>query len=187
MLTITILTEPEEQYDEETNRFISGGDPIVVAVIEMEHSLASLSKWESIHQIPFLSSTDLPPEQVFDYLKCMVVSPDVDPDVLYRASQSNLEAIQAYINSSESATTFGNIPNRAGGPRERVTSELIYYWMAAFQIPIEAEHWHLNRLLSLIKIFSVKNAKQPKRSAREMAEERNRINAERRAKLGTSG
>lgn len=187
MLTITITTEPEEQYDEVSGKFLPGGEPIVIAVVEMEHSLASLSKWESIHQVPFLSSTDLSNEQVFDYLKCMVVSPNVDADVLYHCSQSNLDRIQTYINSSESATTFGGIPEKRGGSREKVTAELIYYWMATFQIPIEAENWHLNRLLSLIKIFSVKNAKQPKRSTSEMAAERHRINAERRAKLGTSG
>jgi hypothetical protein len=186
MLKLIIKTDREESYDEATNRFVYG-DEVIIATVDLEHSLASLSKWESIHKIPFLSTPDLPPEQLFDYVRCMVVDEDVDPDILYQCSQTNLNEIQAYISSTESATTFGRLPEPRGPSREKVTSELIYYWMITYKIPFEADRWHLNRLLSLIKIYSVKNAKPVKRSASQMAAERARINAERKAQFQTSG
>ena len=116
----------------------------------------------------------------------MVVTPNVDLVDLYRCSKEDLEAIQEYIDSSQSATTFGLMPETRG-PREVVTSELIYYWMTGFNIPWEAQTWHLNRLFALIRICSVKNGKQKKMSKREIAEQNARINAERLAKYGTKG
>ena len=117
----------------------------------------------------------------------MVVTPNFDPDVLDRCSQENLNEIQEYIASNQSATTFGSIPEHRG-PGETITSELIYFWMSNFHIPFECEKWHLNRLFALIKIANVKNSKPGKKLSRNEVVQRNRdLNAERRAKLGTRG
>lgn len=186
MLRLTVTINEQEFFDEETRRFSkSAGEDVT---LELEHSLVSLSKWEAIHGIPFLSSADsLTTELVFDYLKCMVVTENVDPNLLAYCTQEDLERIQKYISSGASATTFPNLPKQRSGPKETITSELIYYWMTGFQIPFEAENWHLSRLLNLIQICSIKSSKPQKRSRAEAMAERNRINAERKAKLNTTG
>lgn len=179
---LRLIIEGDELYDEETNTF-SNLDGVV---LDLEHSLISLSKWESKYQKPFLSSGDKTSEEIFGYLKAMVVTPDVDSDVLYRCSQKNIQQIQEYIDSSQSATTFGMMPERRS-PGEVITSELIYYWMVAFNIPFTCETWHLNRLLSLIRICNIKNSKPEKVSKNVLAQRYAEINAKRRAELNTSG
>lgn len=173
----------DEGFDEKQRKFVDIGKPIV---IDLEHSLVSLSKWESKYKKPFLSSTDKTSEEIFGYLEAMIVTSNVGLEDLKKCSNEDFEAIQRYIDSSESATTFGVMPETRG-PREVVTSELIYYWMIGFQIPWEAQYWHLNRLFALIRICNVKNSKQKKMSKREIAENNARINAERKKQLGTSG
>lgn len=180
MLRITI--NGEELFDEKTRTFVQTNG----VSFDLEHSLVSLSKWEAIHKVPFLSSRDTTNEQMYDYIACMIVTPGIDRDVVYRCTQEDIARIQEYINSEASATTFARLPEKRG-QGETITSELIYYWMTAFQVPFDAENWHLNRLFSLIRVANVKNSKPSKRSPREIAEERNRINAERRAQLGTNG
>ena len=179
---LTIIIEGDELFNDETQTFESIGD----IVVDLEHSLLSLSKWESIHKKPFLGPGEKTPEEIFDYLKAMVVTPNLDPDVLHHCSQRNLNRIKEYINSSESATTFGSMPERRG-PGEIITSELIYYWMVAFNIPFECERWHLNRLFALVKICNIKNSKPKKMSRHEMAQRNRELNAKRKAELGTTG
>lgn len=178
-----LVIKADEGFDERTKQFVEVGEELVV---ELEHSLVSLSKWESEYQKPFLSSSQKTSEEIFGYLKEMILTPNVGLEDLYRCSQKDLEEIQKYIDSSQSATTFGVMPETRG-PREVVTSELIYYWMIGFTIPWEAQYWHLNRLFALIRICNLKNQKPKKMSRGEMAQQNARINAERRAKLGTSG
>lgn len=180
MLTITI--EGDEIYNEQTNEFSTFGD----VVIHLEHSLLSVSKWESKYQKPFLSSWDKTPEEIFGYVKAMLIDPDLDPDVLNGCSQKNIEEIQAYIESTQSATTFGMMPEHRG-PGEVITAELIYYWMVAFTIPFECERWHLNRLFSLIRICNIKNSKPTKMSRNALAQRNAELNAKRRADLNTKG
>lgn len=180
MLTITI--EGDELYNEATEEFSTTGD----VDVQLEHSLLSLSKWESIYQKPFLSSAKKTPEEIFGYVKAMLVDPSVDPDVLNRCSQKNIDEIQSYIDSPQSATTFGMMPERRG-PGEVITAELIYYWMVTFTIPFECETWHLNRLFSLIRICNIKNAKPKKMSRHELAQRNAELNAQRRKELGTTG
>lgn len=174
----------DEHFDEETNEFSMVNE----VVLELEHSLLSLSKWESKYQKPFLSSLEKKtPEEVFGYLQAMVVTPGVDPDVLYRLSQSQINEIQEYIDSSQSATTFGQMPDRRG-PSEVITSELIYYWLAAFNLPFcPCETWHLNRLFALIRVANIKNGKPQKMSKNELAQRNRELNAQRRKELGTTG
>lgn len=183
MLTITI--GGEEYFDEDSGQFVML-DPVEVW---LEHSLVSLSKWESKYQRPFLENDEKTPEEILDYLKGMVVDIDTDPDVLNRCTEQNLKDIQKYIESSESATTFGPSLEGVGASRgETITSELIYYWMVAFRIPFECQQWHLNRLLTLIKICSIKNSDEKKKIPRHEIARRNReLNAKRKAKLNTKG
>jgi len=181
MLTITI--EGEELFNDETQEFSIAGDAVV---IHLEHSLLSVSKWESKYQKPFLSSSTKSPEEIFDYIKAMIIDHNLDPDVLVRLSRDSIDEIQQYIESTQSATTFGGMPERRG-PGEVITSELIYYWMVAFTIPFECETWHLNRLFSLIRICNAKSQTPKKMGRHEVAQQYRDLNAKRRAELGTKG
>lgn len=180
---LRIVIEGDETYNEETNEFETVND----VVVELEHSLIALSKWESKYQKPFLSPVKKTPKELYGYLEAMLVTPDVNPDVLYKCSQKNIDEIQKYIDSSQSATTFGTLPERRGSHGEVITSELIYYWMVAFNIPFECEKWHLNRLFALIRICNIKNSKPKKMSRNEIAQRNRELNAQRRAQLGSKG
>lgn len=182
---LTIVIEGSEYFDDETQKFIEADDGVV---FELEHSLVSLSKWESEFQRPFLAQGDKSSEEILAYLKYMMVTPGIDPDVLLRLSKKEIDQIQAYIDSSQSATTFGSMPERRG-LGETITAELIYYWMVAFTIPWEAQYWHLNRLFALIRICNIKNSdpKKQQRNTREAAEERRRLNEQRRKELNSKG
>lgn len=179
---LTIVIEGEESFNNEEQTFETLND----VVIELEHSLLSVSKWESKFQKPFLAAGKKTSEELFEYLKAMVVTPSIDLDVLYSCSQKNLDTIQEYIDSSQSATTFGVMPERQG-LGEVITSELIYYWIVAFKIPFECQTWHLNRLFALIRICNIKNSKPKPMSRMELAQRNRELNAKRRAELGTTG
>lgn len=178
---LRIIIEGDETYDEEQNLFESVDD----VVIELEHSLFSVSKWESIYQKPFLSSDEKSSEEILGYIKTMVITPDLDFDAL-NFSSKNITQIQEYINSAQSATTFGIMPERRS-PGEIITSELIYYWMVAFNIPFECQHWHLNRLFALIRICNIKNSPQRKMSRGEISRKYRELNAQRKEQLHTTG
>ena len=179
---LRLIIEGDEFWDEVQNLFSTINDE----VIELEHSLFSVSKWESIYQKPFLASGDRTNEEVLGYIKAMILTPNVDPDVLNKLGKTHIDAIQEYVDSSQSATTFGMMSERQGSG-EVITSELIYYWLVAFNIPFECQYWHLNRLFSLIRICNIKNSKPKKMSRNEMAQRYRDINAERKARLGTKG
>ena len=181
MLILTVLGD--ELFDEEKEEFLSIND----VRLELEHSLVSLSKWESEFQKPFLGSQEKTPFEIISYIRCMILTPNVTEEVLGNLSQANLEQINKYIESSESATTFGEMPERKG-KGEIITSELIYYWMVAFTIPFECQNWHLNRLFALIRICNIKNnPKQKKMSRHEVATRNRALNAQRREQMGTNG
>lgn len=179
---LRLVIEGDEYYNDDTQEFETFND----VVIELEHSLLALSKWESKYEKPFLSSKEKTPEEILGYIEAMIITPGLDLDVLNRCSQKNIDMIQEYIESSQSATTFGMMPERRG-PGEVITSELIYYWMVAFSIPFECENWHLNRLFALIRICNIKNAKPKKMSRHEMAQRNREINEQRRKQLNTTG
>jgi len=179
---LTIVIGEEELFDESTNEFTTDGGQVV----ELEHSLISLSKWESKYQKPFLSKEVKTEDEILFYIQCMLISPVENSEILYQLSQPNLDLINRYLESKESATTFGSMPERRGRG-ETITSELIYYWMVAFTIDWEAQYWHLNRLFALIRICNVKNAKPKKMSRSEIAARNRELNAKRRAELGTTG
>ncbi len=180
---LNLIIEGDELFDEETQTFSPGGDDVH---LQLEHSLASLSKWESIVQRPFLGKDEKTPEEIWLYVEAMIISDNYPPDITQRLTAANMEAINAYIDSAASATKFGTMPETKGRG-ETITSELIYYWMVAFNIPFECERWHLNRLFALIRICNIKNSKPKKMSRHEIAARNHRLNEERKAKLGTRG
>lgn len=184
-MPIPIHIEGREVYDEKTNTFIS----IKTTDLVLEHSLISISKWESKWHKPFLNDRiKKTPEEALDYMRCMVVSPkEFDQNVFLLLTTKQSNEIQAYIKNPMSATTF-NVRQKSRN-REIITSELIYYWMFGNQIPIECEKWHLQRLLNLIQIFGIKN--DPKGSKKmkinDITNQNDALNDARRAKLGTKG
>lgn len=179
---LTIVIKGIELFDEEKQEFTYSES----FVLELEHSLVSMSKWESIHEKPFLKKGEKTSEEVFSYIKCMILTPDFPPEVLLRLSQENLNDINTYIDAKMTATWFSDIPSGKQSS-EVITAELIYYWMISFTIPFECEKWHLNRLFTLIKICNLKNAKPKKMSKSEIAARNRELNARRKAELGTTG
>ena len=182
MLKITISAG--EFFNEETEEFIN----LEPTDVEFEHSLVSLSKWESEYQKPFLDNKEKTPEEIYRYVELMVITPNFDLKTLERMTQEDVEKINAYLESPQSATTFGHMPKRPGRG-EIITSELIYFWMVSYEIPFECQYWHLNRLFALVKICNIKNDSKSNRSMprHEIASRNRELNEQRKKKLGTSG
>ncbi len=179
---LKLVVQGEEIYDKAANLFTEVGN----FEVELEHSLLSLSKWESKYEKPFLSKDKMNAEEVLYYIQCMVVGEDITEEMARHIIAEHSEKVNWYINSTQSATTFGAMPTKRG-PGEVITSELIYYWMVAFTIPSQYEAWHLNRLFSLIRICNAKNETPKKKSRAQMAQENKELNDRRRAELGTRG
>ena len=184
MLTITV--EGLEMWDEENEVFLKEES----FQLSLEHSLISLSKWETKFEKAFLSDSEKSQEEMLWYIYFMVIPPGVSFEKLSRLSAENLEAIKNYIDSKQTATTFRDEPKKKSRP-EKITAELIYYWMYSYGIPHHWENRHLNQLFALIRVFGVKQSKSggggKKMSRQELAEHNRKINEERRAKYGTSG
>ena len=180
MLQITIPAI--EFYDEVNNEFVERKEQILC----LEHSLVSLSKWESKWCKAFLSKNEKTEEETMDYIRCMTITQNVDPETYKYITNDNIEAIKTYINAPQTATTFSD--NNVGkGGREVVTAELIYYWMIALNIPLECQKWHLNRLLTLIKVCNIKNSPPKKMSKRDTMRRNASLNAARRQQLNSQG
>lgn len=180
MLEITV--PGTEVYDESTSLFGTVDD----IVLELEHSLASLSKWEQIYEKPFLGREDKSAEEIFTYVQCMILTPEYDPEILHKLSNENIEQINTYINRKMTATWFSEAP---GAPQTKdvITAELIYYWMTAFNIPFECDKWHLNRLFTLIRVCNSKQSKPKKMSRSEQIQQQRELNERRKAQYGTKG
>lgn len=171
-----------ELYDEVNNRFIT----IKEQTLQLEHSLVSLSKWESKWHKPFLSDVDRTYEETLDYIKCMTITQNVKPEVYYAINQEQVEQIQQYINDPMTATYFSEEPSGKINGRQ-ITSELIYYWMTALQIPWDSQKWHLNRLITLIKVCNAENQPKKKKSWSQTTKDWAALNKARRAKYNSKG
>ena len=180
MLQITIPAR--EFWDEINEEFI----PVKEVNLTLEHSLVSISKWEAKWHKAFLGKEEKTLEETIDYVKCMTLTQNVSSDVYKRLTDENIKEIKDYIEDPHTATVIYEDPN-APKSRETITSELIYYWMVALNIPPEYQKWHLNRLLTLIRICNIKNKPPKKLSQRQLMSRNSALNAARRAKYGTKG
>lgn len=178
---LQIIVPATEMWNSKKEEFVTGDEQ----TLRLEHSLVSLSKWESKWCKPFLTKEPKSKEEVIDYIKCMTITQNVDPNIYDRLTNSNIEAINEYIEAPMTATTFNNL--NTGSSREIVTSELIYFWMISFNIPMECQKWHLNRLLTLIRVCNVKNSPSKKMSKREISSQYASLNAARRKQFNSKG
>ena len=179
MLYLTVSSG--EIFDEATWTFTE----IKPTVIQLEHSLLAISKWESKWKKPFMSTKQKTDEEFRDYVRCMTINRNVDPNVYYRLTASDYRKIDDYIHDPMTATVFRN--TKKDRPSSKVvTSEQIYFWMCQAQIPFEAEKWHLNRLMTLIRIYSVEN--NPKKmSKNDIYKDNKALNAARKAQHHSRG
>ena len=179
MLKITI---PAVELFDGKDKFIQ----IKEQTLQLEHSLVSLSKWESKWHRPFLSDTPFTREEYIDYIRCMTLTQNVDLNVYQGITPQIFDEVSKYINEPMTATTFPK-NGRRGGRREIVTAEIIYYWMLCNNIPFECQKWHLNRLLTLINVCSAKSQKPQKMSTSEVMAQNRALNAARKRKWNTKG
>lgn len=184
MLNVTV---PQTEYfNERTQKFVVS-KPHKLA---LEHSLVSLSKWEAKWKKPFLSTKDKSSEELLDYIRCMTMTQNVTEETFrdLACHPEILHQITEYIQDSMTATTFTSFEeSKAGMNKQVVTAELIYYWMIQYNIPVEFQKWHLNRLLTLIKVCDVKNGPKKKVPKGKVYSRNRQLNAARRAKLGSRG
>lgn len=181
MLRITI--PDTESWDEGKEEFVVTWKG---RTLQLEHSLISLSKWESKWCKPFLSNKAMSREETMDYIKMMTITPNVSPDTYEHLTDENIEQIKEYINAPMTATTFSD--DKSGkASKETVTAEVIYYWMIALQIDLEWEKRHLNRLLTLIKVCNIKNSPPKKKSKKDIMSQNAALNAARRKQLNSRG
>ena len=159
---LPIIIPSSEVWDEEREEFVY----VKEQTIMLEHSLVSLQKWEAKWKIPFLDNKQKTHEQYIDYIRCMTISPKVDPNTYRFLSAQNILEIDQYIGDSMTATWFSKDKKKKSGKQRAVTAELIYYWMIAFNIPYECRKWHLNQLLALIEVCE-EESKQPEKKSRK--------------------
>lgn len=177
------LTVPaSEAFDESSMEFKT----LPSVKLQMEHSLVSLSKWESKWHKPFLS--DKHPktlEETIDYFKCMTITQNVKSEIYGRFDDKVIQTIKDYIDDPMTATWFNEQNNQRN--REILTAEILYYDMIALNIPFECQKWHLNRLITLIKVCQIKSNTPKKMSKAEALNQQRKLNAQRRAQINSKG
>lgn len=180
---LQIVLPETNWFNESTMEFVHRKE----VTLRLEHSLISIQKWEARWKKSYLSSDSFTNEEQLDYIRCMSLDPNFDPDWLKRLTTNDFKIISDYINDAMTATTFSNSKK----PQRKVviTAEIIYYWMVSFGIPFDCAKWHLNQLLALINVCSIKNAptRQDKMTKKEISQQYASLNALRRAKLGSKG
>lgn len=195
---LKIVIKSKEHWNEEKNIFFKY--PSKDTVLTLEHSLLSISKWEEKWHKPFLNDEQLTDEQTLDYIRCMCINPSsdsIDMMLLVNLSQENVKEINDYIANQMTATFFNDKDFKKKSGKRIITNELIYYWMTAYQIPFSCEKWHINKLLTLIKVCNAEteaannkakvNPKKPKRMSSSEIASRDALNAKRRAALHSRG
>ena len=180
---LRVVIPGREFFDERTNEFVQTES----TVLTLEHSLLSLAKWESKWCKPFLGTTNKTREECVDYIRCMTMNDEcVNPLVYIGIPKEVFDRIDQYIEEPMTATTI-NDTHTGKRNREKITAEIIYYWMTALEIPFECERWHLNRLLMLIRVSNIKNAPQKKMSKKDIYAQNKALNEARKRELGTRG
>lgn len=174
-----IINAKVQGFDNATQEFVD----LESYPLRLEHSLASLSKWEFEHLKPFLGDEPKTNEETLSYIRCMAVDENVPDEIWERLKGDDYQKINDYINYKATATWF-NEPKQGGPSREVVTAELLYYLMTALNIDWQAQYWHLNKLLTLIKVCNIKNSPPKKQSRREAIAHTRALNAQRRAQMG---
>lgn len=184
MLKLTVTIQ-EEAWDEIKEEFVDAK----YQTIQVEHSLVSLSKWEAKWHKPFLSKIEKTPEETTDYIRCMTITQNVDPTIYEHLSSDNIHAVNEYIKDPMTATWFAEDKSKAKGRGggEQITAEIIYYWMIALNIPMECQKWHLNKLLTLIRVCNIKNQPPKKMTKKEIISRNAALNASRRKQLNSKG
>lgn len=178
MLTINI---PEtELWDENRQEFVQ----VPATVLELEHNLLAISKWESKWKKPFLSKDPKTDEESKDYIRCMSVN-EVDPVIFSFLTQDHMDQISSYMEDPMTATWFSEDKSKPN--RKIITSEQIYYWMCAAQIPFECQYWHFNRLMTLIRIASIESQPSKKMGKKDIYSQNAALNRARRAKHKSKG
>lgn len=179
---LTIVVPLREEFNDDTQMF----EVVESFELELEHSLASLSKWEQSFEKPFLGPDEKTSEETLAYITMMIRTPKTPPEVFARLSAANFTDINNYINAKMTATWFREDQNQRPG-RDVITAEIIYHWMIHYNVWLDAEHWHLNKLLTLIRVCNEKTKPPKKMNRRQQIAERQRLNAERLAKNGGRG
>ena len=181
MLQITI--KEQELFNNDTNEFIA----IKPTTIQLEHSLVSVSKWEAKWHKPFLTDDQNTNEEIVDYIRCMTITQNVNPNTYYGVSSEQIKQIRDYISDPMTATTFKELPNKGKAKKQIITSEVIYYQMIALNIPMECQKWHLNRLMTLIRVCAIKNQPEKKMKSGDITRQYADLNAARRAAMHSKG
>lgn len=183
MLQITI---PGGEFFNNASQMFTYSKP---QTLQLEHSLVSISKWESKWQKAFLSREQKTEEEFRDYVRCMTLTQNVDPEVYCNLTNENIRQIRAYMDNPMTATKLPQKPGR-GGPTEVITSERVYSWMIALQIPVEYQKWHFNRLMTLIQLCNLNNEKsvpKNKKSRGDLYAQHRAINQANRARFHSAG
>lgn len=179
---LQIVIPATEYWDESKNEFIYTKEQ----TLQLEHSLVSISKWESKWCTPFYAKREKTSEETIDYIKCMTITQNVKDEVYNRLTRTNIDEVLKYIEAPMTATTITK-PKRSGPNRENVTSELVYHWMIDLGIPFECQKWHINRLLTLIDVRNVKTQPPKKAGKRETISNYAMLNEARRKQFNTRG
>ena len=179
MLKITVSAM--EFWDDGTSRFVK----IPAQTLKLEHSLISIYKWESKWHKSFLSTKEKTAEEALDYIRCMTINQEIDPIIYRYLSVDQMTKIKEYVSNSMTATTVNNRNKRPS--RQIITAEVIYSWMIDLGIPLEFEKRHLNHLLTLIDVCSIRQSPGKKMSKKDIYNQNRALNASRKARIGTHG
>lgn len=180
---LKLVVKGQDFYDERTGEFCMTKD----TTLNLEHSLIAISKWESKWHKPFLSSEAKTNDELIDYIRCMTISQNVDPKVYYGLSMDDMKTIESYMGDEMTATKFNDRSKRSGSRSQVITSELIYSWMVSLQIPFECEKWHINRLLTLIRVCNIENSPKKRMKNKDVLKQNSQLNEARRRAMHTTG
>lgn len=180
MLRIDI---PKREFLDEANNIFIYTEP---KTLQLEHSLVSMAKWESKWNKPFLVGEKTVEESI-DYIRCMTITQNVDPSVYLALTDEIIEKVAEYIDAPMTATTFNDNFVKSSPNNSVITSEIIYYWMIVYNIPVEFQKWHLNRLLTLIRVCNIKSNPPKKMNSKDVLERYKSLNEQRKKQLNSRG